>query len=186
MPDESIGERIKALRIGQGKTLAELGESANLSRSYLSQIERDKTTPSLSTLTSIAKALDVGLRYFFETEAETAFVVRRGEGGVGRLPDARSACQHLTPEAGSARLEVCQITLPPHAPPESLPQRSGEELAFVLSGELTITVGDEQFQLAVGDSVHYDASEPHRWQNSCDEPCVVIWSHANPLTNHRT
>jgi transcriptional regulator with XRE-family HTH domain len=186
MQEESIGERIKALRVGQGKTLAELGERAKLSISYLSQIERDKTTPSISTLTSIAKALDVGLRYFFETEAETAFVVRRDEGGAAVLSDTRIACHHLTPEVGEAKLEVCQITLPPLAPSESLPQRAGEELAFVLSGELTITVGDEQFLLAAGDSVHYNALEPHCWQNFGNEPCAVIWSHAIPWTEHQT
>jgi transcriptional regulator with XRE-family HTH domain len=186
MPEESIGERIKALRVGQGKTLSDLGERANLSISYLSQIERDKTTPSISTLTSIAKALDVGLRYFFETEAETAVVVRRGEEGVTISSDTRAACQPLTPEVGETKLDVCRITLPPHAPSESLPQRAGEELAFVLSGELTITIGDEQFLLSAGDSVHYNALEPHCWQNFGSEPCAVIWSHAIPWSEHQS
>jgi transcriptional regulator with XRE-family HTH domain len=62
---KSIGERIKALRTERRLTLAGLGEKVTLSVSYLSQIERDKTTPSLSTLMDIAKVLNVGLRYFF-------------------------------------------------------------------------------------------------------------------------
>jgi quercetin dioxygenase-like cupin family protein len=51
---------------------------------------------------------------------------------------------------------------------------SGEELGFVLSGELTVKVGDEQYTLAAGDSIHYDASQPYHWINAGDEPCVVI------------
>ena len=69
---DSIGERIKALRSDQGLTLARLGEKTGLSTSYLSQIERDKTTPSLVTLTAIARPLNVGVRYFFETEVRQA------------------------------------------------------------------------------------------------------------------
>jgi transcriptional regulator with XRE-family HTH domain len=175
---ESIGERIKALRTEQGMTLAELGEKVKLSASYLSQIERDKTAPSLSTLMDIAKALNVEPRYFFETEAEVACIVRADKGQDEPALDSPGVRQYLTPEAGSNKLTVCRIILQPHISSEQLTTFPGEELVFVLAGKLTIMVGDEQFALAAGDSIHYDANQPHCWSNEGDEPSVVVWSRA--------
>ncbi len=175
---KSIGERIKALRIEQGMTLAELGQNTGLSVSYLSQIERDKTTPSLSTLTGIAKTLNVALRYFFEAEAEAAFVVRSDERHDHTAADSPIARQVLGPKTGNHKLGIYRVVLKPHAPWEELAPYPGEECAFVLSGELTVCVGDEQFVLAAGDSIHYDALQPHGWGNKGDELCTVIWSHS--------
>jgi transcriptional regulator with XRE-family HTH domain len=175
---ESIGERIKALRTEQGMTLAELGEKVKLSTSYLSQIERDKTAPSLSTLMDIANTLNVEPRYFFETEAEVAYILRASGGQDSLAPDSSVARLRLTPDVGSSKLEAYRVILQPHASFERLELFSGEEFGFVLTGELTIGVGDEQFVLAAGDSIHYDASQPHCWSNAGDEPCVVIWGRA--------
>ncbi len=174
---QSVGKRIKELRIERGLTLADLSEETNLSISYLSQVERDKTTPSLATLTSIAQALNVSVRYFFETEAEVAYVVR-AEGEPDHLAQSASGERlPLTPE-GSHKLEVERVTLQPHSAPQQLASFAGEGFAFVLAGTLTVTVGGEQFTLTAGDSIHYDALQPHTWSNTGDVPCVVIWARA--------
>jgi transcriptional regulator with XRE-family HTH domain len=174
----SIGERIKALRTEQGMTLAKLGEKVKLSTSYLSQIERDKTTPSLSTLLDIAKALNVGPRYFFEIEAEAAYILRAGKEQENFTRDTPFIRLRLTPEARTNKLDVYRVQLEPHTSLEQLDTFSGEELGFVLAGELTLKVGDEQYLLAAGDSIHYDASQPYYWINAADEPCVMIWGRA--------
>lgn len=173
---ESVGERIKALRIERGMTLAELSERANLSISYLSQIERDKTTPSLSTLTGIARVFNTGLRYFFEDGDEAAHVVyaSQAENGPGR--DISPERVRLTVQAGDAMVEVYRVVLRPHMRPEQLAPHAGEEFGFVLAGELTMVVGDERFTLAAGDSIHYDAWQPHAWTNEGDAPCMVLWA----------
>jgi transcriptional regulator with XRE-family HTH domain len=181
---KSIGERIKALRTEQAMTLAELGVKVNLSTSYLSQIERDKTTPSLSTLMDIAKVLNVGLRYFFETEAEAAYVVRADKSQDGLALNSSSAGLRLTPEVGGSKIEAYRVILQPHTSSEQLGSFPGEEFGFVLVGELTIKVGDEQFVLAAGDSIHYDALQPYCWINEGDEPCVVIWGRATSQLEH--
>ncbi len=178
---KSIGERIKGLRTEQGMTLAGLGEKVALSVSYLSQIERDKTTPSLSTLTDIAKVLNVGLRYFFEAEAEAAYVVRADQGQADLAPDSSAAWLRLTPEVGSSKIEAYRVVLQPHTPSEQLALLAGEEFIFVLAGMLTLGVGDEQFVLDVGDSIHYDALQPHCWHNAGNEPCVLVWGRAASL-----
>jgi transcriptional regulator with XRE-family HTH domain len=175
---ESIGERIKGLRAQQGMTLAELGEKVNLSTSYLSQVERDRTTPSLATLTAIARVLNVGLRYFFETPVEPVCIVRAESYRNGDTPDGAVQQRCLTPESASNKLTVRRIALRPHASYGDLTTFTGDELVFVLTGELKVVVGEEMFVLGTGDSVHYDASQPHRWSNDGDEPCLLIWSQA--------
>jgi len=175
---KSIGERIKALRTELGMTLAELGKAANLSTSYLSQVERDKTTPSLSTLIDIAAALNVRPRYFFETEAEAAYVTRADEAEDHLVSDGQIARSHLSPEVSANKLASYRVTLRPGASSEQLPTYSGEEFVFVIAGELTGQVGDEEFVLMAGDSIHYDALQPHSWRNAGNEPCIVIWSRA--------
>lgn len=173
---ESVGSRIKALRIERGLTLAKLSQRANISISYLSQIERDKTTPSLNTLTGIARAFDVGLRYFFETDDEVANVVRAHDNLDGSDPSAWLGRVRLTIEEGDDRFEVYRMVIRPHTPPQQRAPYPGEEFGFVLAGELTVTLGGEQFELAIGDSIHYDALQPHAWSNQGNEPCVLIWA----------
>jgi transcriptional regulator with XRE-family HTH domain len=181
---DNIGERIKNLRTEAGMTLAELGKRVNLTASHLSQIERDKTVPSLSTLMDIARVLDIGPRYFFETEVEDTYIQRADRGHDRITPDTPIEYRSLTPKAESSKLAVYRVTLQPHASPKILDQFSGEEFGFVLSGELTIKAGDEQYVLAAGDSIHYDAFQSCYWSNAGDETCVVLWGRAASLKDH--
>ncbi len=172
---QSIGARIRALRTEQKLTLAELADRCGLSTSYLSQVERDKTTPSLPTLTVIAGALSVHLRAFFEMASEAAHVVRLEDrdgdkGNPGRIPE-----RLLTPN-GNARLVVRHVLTPAGGSSGLLPTHPGEELLFVLSGQLLVDVGNECFTLTEGDSLHYDAAQPHTWSNEFREVCAFIWS----------
>lgn len=182
---QKTGERIKASRAQQGLTLAGLGEKTGLSSSYLSQVERDKTTPSLATLTVIARALNVGLRYFFEDEERTAHIVRAG----GQAPGSDGAgqaggCEVLVPNAGTGKLYACKVTLEPHTSSGSLPEFAGEELIFVLSGRLAVDVGDEHFELVSGDSVHFDAAQAHGWTNDGEEIAILLWSRVLSQLEH--
>ncbi len=183
---ESIGERIKILRTDQGMTLAELGEKANLSISYLSQIERDKTSPSLTTLETIAKSLNTGLRYLFESDSEAALVVRANKSTDVTILSLPIERHPLMPLTGNPEIEVYQITIHPHYGMEEIEQFAGEEIIFMLGGELTILIDDEQFILNTGDSIHYDALLTHRWKNATSQSCVMIWGRARALPDYQS
>jgi transcriptional regulator with XRE-family HTH domain len=171
---ESIGSRIKALRTQHGLTLAELGARTGLSTSYLSQVERDKTAPSLPALTEIARALDVHPRHFFAIDSEAACIVRAEHGLNGSALERPLDRQNLTPDGTGNRLAVRRLVLGPQTPPETSAPFQGEELVFVMTGELTLVVGGETIRLAEGDSIHYDAMQPRSWSSEGDEPCTVI------------
>jgi transcriptional regulator with XRE-family HTH domain len=180
---EGIGERIKAARQKRKLTLAKLAEKSNLSASHLSQIERDKSTPSLMTLASVANALEVNLRDLFESEEDQIHIARttrEPEEGSTASPVVRS---RLTSPESRWDLQIDRLTLNPEAPCLEFEPHAGEVLGFVLEGTLMIVIDDEQFELEAGDSIHYDANRPYRLCCSSDSPCTVIWCNSPPQYN---
>jgi transcriptional regulator with XRE-family HTH domain len=177
--ERSIGERLKSLRREQRMTLAELGEKVNLSTGYLSQIERDRTTPSLNTLMNIARVLNVEPRYFFDLGEEAVLVLRAGLAPQPEVIHPTMLHFLLSPQAADNSLHVYRVEIQPHSPPQEFVPYSGEQLCFVLSGELTIVVGDETYLLKAGDSIHYDALLLHSWANYGGQPCIMIWGQAS-------
>jgi transcriptional regulator with XRE-family HTH domain len=175
----SIGERVKFLRTEKGMTLAVLGDKVNLSTSYLSQIERDRTNPSLTTLMNIAKVLNVEPRYFFESGDNNTLVLRTDQASQPEILGPAMVRYPLSPKDSDNTLQVCRVVIQPHSPLEEFGLYSGEEMCFVLSGELTVVVGDETHVLKAGDSIHYDALLLHNWFNQSDQPCELIWSRAS-------
>ena len=192
---QSIGGRVKTLRAERKLTLAELAERAGVSTSYLSQVERDKTTPSLATLTALAAALDVQVRYFFETTTEAAFLIRSRDpvrpadanrSNNGALSGVEAALsvrlvgvseQPLVP-SGRTRLVVTRLHIPPGGTSGELHSFPGEGFLYVLAGSIRVDLGGESYSLSAGDSLHYDAAQPHAWRNDSDEVCTVIWGRA--------
>lgn len=177
--EDSLGGRLRALRAKQGITLAQLGKMVGLSPSYLSQIEREKANPSLVTLSSIADTLGVELRSLFEHSLPVWQVVRKG--GGERLSDdkSRAVFQILSSAAVRGKIEPCRVACPPGMRTER-GSHAGEELVFVLEGQLEVEVGEETFTLDRGDSIHYQAGQPHCWRNPGARKCIVIWAVSPP------
>lgn len=172
---------MKELRTEKGLTLAELSESTDLSISYLSQIERDKTMPSLPTLISIAKIFNTGLRYFFESEGEDVYVIR-----ANKAPASSSDVPlSLSPQNWNPRITVKRILCQPGTSSQALEQYTGEEIILILDGKLTVTIDDEVYVLTAGDSIHYDALQPHSWKNESAEVCTILWNRAFSISDHQ-
>jgi transcriptional regulator with XRE-family HTH domain len=171
---KSIGTRIKSLRIERGLTLAGLGEKSTLSTSYLSQIERDKSMPSIGTLAVIAQVLDVAPRFFFENETELVFMVDSNVDAPGEQAAGRPRHRRLSPGADGNKLGVSRVSVEPLGSSGPLPTFAGEELLFVLDGRLEIVVGGESHSLGEGDSIHYDTEMPHCWTNRSEGSCTML------------
>jgi transcriptional regulator with XRE-family HTH domain len=177
---ESLGKNLRALRKAEGLTLVQLGDQAGLSASYLSQVERGVTMPSLPRLTSIAQALGVELRVFFEDDVASPRIVRANQGRKLQCTDGISVELLSAHPTGKSIQPYC-IAFRPGAGREHNSVYPGEECGFVLKGELTVTVGEETYMLAAGDSIHYHRHEPHSWHNHGDEECVVLWTASPPV-----
>jgi transcriptional regulator with XRE-family HTH domain len=177
---ESLGKNLRALRKAEKLTLVQLGEIAGLSASYLSQVERGVTIPSLSRLTGIAQALGVEVRLFFEDDAATPCIVRANQGKKLK-GTAGTSVELLSAQPFGKTIQPHCVVFRPGASRECASVFPGEECGFVLKGELTVTVGEETFVLTAGDSIHYHRHQPHCWRNNADEECVVLWTVSPPV-----
>jgi transcriptional regulator with XRE-family HTH domain len=176
---QNLGKRLKALRKEQGLTLAQLGQRANLSASYLSQIERGETMPSLARLATMARILDVEVGYFFEDDVSAPCVVKLNQGK--RLSGTTDATMELlSADALDKKIQPYRVVCQPGASRDQPPTHPGEEFGFVLKGQLTVTVGEETFVLKAGDSIHYQTLQPHSWRNEGDKECIAVWAVSPP------
>lgn len=176
---QQLGKRLRALRHEQGLTLAELGRQVGLSASYLSQVERGITMPSLSTLTTIARELDVGMGHFFEDDHSALRVIKSTHGK--RIDDKSGIIVELLSAAPSDKsIRPHRVVCQPGASRDQPPVHSGEGFCFVLQGQLTVTVGEETYSLDAGDSIHYQSHQPHSWRNEHRTECIFIWAVSPP------
>jgi transcriptional regulator with XRE-family HTH domain len=177
---ESVGRRLKALRSEQGITLAQLGGMVGLSASYLSQIERNKAQPSLATLSSVAETLGVELRSFFDHPTPVWKVVRKGRAEMFTDRNCEVAFELLSSQDVRGKFQPYRVTCRPGMEIDTC-AHPGEELVFILQGQLEVSVGEEAFTLKEGDSIHYQGSQAHGWRNDLPEECVLIWALSPPF-----
>lgn len=179
-----IGGEIKNLRKARGITLDALSEAAGLSKGYLSQIERGVSSPSVKALHSISRALGVTISWFFPPNTDDDddlrdYVVRASSRRkltfVAGITD-----ELLSPNLGR-QLELLRCTFPPGSESGKEPYtHQGEEAGFVISGELNLWIGERRVVLCEGDSFAFASDLPHRYTNSSNRECVVIWAVTPP------
>jgi transcriptional regulator with XRE-family HTH domain len=171
-----VGERLRVLRQFRRCTLRTLAARSGLSESFLSQVERGRSSASIESLRRIAGALGVSMADLFEPDSVPGpAVLRRDErpalsfGVLGRkLLLTPRPLHHLEVFAGE--LEVGGSTGDqPYAHGDS------EELFVVLSGTVELNLGDDLFELERGDSIDYRSSTPHRVANVGQERAEVMW-----------
>lgn len=178
-----LGDRMRALRKRRGLTLADLAAKAGFSPGYISQIERNLAQPSIPALVSIAAALEVTVQWFFsgpgDTAAEERGYVVRARNRLRIDYDTGIVDELLTPKL-SAQVEMILCRLPPGSGSKEAYSHKGDEVGFVVSGELELWVGDRHFHLFAGDSCSFASSEPHRYRNPGDQDSVILWAISPP------
>ena len=191
-PNQSLGQKIRERRKDQQLTLVQVAEGSKISPSFLSQIERDQATPSVTTLYALAKTLEVSAASFF-TESSTnagaeansftqnsVTVVRAAQRKILISPDSNILNELLTPDLRGA-IEMMLIVMPPKTDSgaESF-VHVGEECGVILKGQLEIWVGEEKFILEPGDSIYYSSDIPHRSKNIGDTDVVMVVAKTSP------
>ena len=176
-----LGPRIRSLRQARQVTLRELAERAGVTESFLSQVEREVTSPSIASVQRIARALDLGIADLFVDEPPLGRVVRRAERRRIAYNGLNAVDEFLT--AGrDGRLQVILTTLEPGGGTgdEAYTHESDEEVVIVLEGSLDLWVGDEHHLLADGDSITYSSRLPHRNRNPGPERAVILFCATPP------
>ena len=164
-------------------TLQDLSKACGVSVSHISQVERDNAAPTLGTLADIAAALDVSLDYFVATPRQSDSVTRAGERPRFSISENSIIYEQIGAEFPGHELTSFVMNVPPDYRSEIV-QHAGEELIFVLEGEIMLVVDGQQFRLREGDSMHYLGQHPHSWSNPGAQMARLLWTGKmlNPMT----
>ena len=171
-----IGPKIKRLRIRNGLTLEELASRCELTKGFLSQLERDLASPSIATLEDILEALGTSLSEFFQEEREEKVVFR----GEDFFIDERDDCtiRWIVPNTQKNKMEPILLELPSGG--QSFPSgpHAGEEFGYVLKGEIVIVLGKERYKAKAGESFYYTPDRKHYIISK--KGAEILWVSAPP------
>ncbi|MCE8508888.1 helix-turn-helix domain-containing protein [Ruegeria pomeroyi] len=164
----AIGREVRAFRKQQGITVAELSKLTDLSIGMLSKIENGNTSPSLTTLQTLANALSVPLTAFFKgyEEKREALHTKAGQGLEIERAGTRAGHQysllgHIGSNSSGVIVEPYLITLSTESDTFKTFQHDGIEMIYMLEGKVDYLHGSEIYPLEPGDTLFFDADAPH-------------------------
>ena len=179
-----LGQQIRQLRKARNMTLADLAGRTGMSLSYLSQVERSISDPSVVALYEISRALDVNISWFFANgdpgpDEEREFVVRAGR--RRKVVFEGGAVDELISPHLNGQLELLLSRFPPGSMSgKDSYTHNGDEGGLVIAGQLELWIGSRHFLLAKGDSFTFPSSLPHRYGNPGETETVVVWAITPP------
>lgn len=169
-----LGEKIRRKRNEIGMSMKELSEMIGLSPGFISQIEREIAEPSITSLRKIAEALDIPMFNFFIEESSASRVVRHNESQEVIFPNSNVTYKLLTPDLNRQMKTLLGTIEPGESLSDEPIAYMGEEVIYILEGEMFISIGIDEYRLSQGDTVFYYANIPHRIINSGDIPLKFI------------
>ncbi len=170
-----IGAKIKALRLHKGLTQEELGERTDLSKGFISQLERGLNSPSIETLFSILEVLGTSPKRFFDDELEeTKIVYAEDEQTTIADEENRYEMRWLIPSSNEKEMEPVLLTFAKRGQFKRFEPSPAQTFLYVLQGKIRIELGDEIWIADRGNSVYYEAKAPHRIANAADGPSRIL------------
>lgn len=173
--DALIGRRLRALREARRLTVAQLAEAAGVSKGFLSRLERDLTSPSVSTLVTLCQVL--GARAGDVLDAPDVTVVRAADAPAISLGGEGITERLVTPRA-MRDLQIIRAEIAPEGRGEAelYTVDCRIEAVHVVSGRLELRTTESVHVLEEGDTVTFPGGEPHTWTNPEPRPAVVLWT----------
>jgi transcriptional regulator with XRE-family HTH domain len=175
----SIGDKIRRLRIKYGLTQEELAARTELSKGFISQVERDLASPSIATLMDILEALGTNIRDFFNETIEEKIVfgaddifVQEDENGF--------EIRWLVTTSQKNTMEPIMLTLEPGGKSMVHNAHEGEEFGHVLAGWVTLCIGPRRLKVRKGDSFYYRPTDQHWLENNGKLQAKLLWVSSPP------
>lgn len=175
-----IGQRIRRLRRESRKTLLEVAAEANLSIGFLSQVERNLTGISISSLVNVANALNVPLGELIEQPRQPQPDSHHGSRESYALDRTQQRYERLSTTFDGSLINAVKVQMMEGYRSEWV-AHGGDEFVYVLAGQVCYTVGKKDYPLSPGDSIHFDARKRHRVANVGDGPAELIVVGTLPL-----
>ncbi len=161
-----LGAKIREKRLEKQMSIKDMAEKTGLTSGFISQVERNQTEPSITSLRKISQALEVPVFNFFIDEQNNNIVVKKSQRQKLKFTNSHLEYELLTPDLNRqmemffARLESGASTC------EEPLAHKGEEVTLVLKGQMEIIIGIDKYNLEEGDSIYYFASVPHQIINT--------------------
>lgn len=175
-----IGAKIKELRIQKGLTQEELADRTELSKGFISQFERDLTSPSIATLIDILQALGTGLKDFFSEESDEQIVFKESDYFEKLDDEYKNKTEWIIPNAQKNIMEPIRLTLEPGGSTYPDNPHEGEEFGYVLSGSITIHMGKQSWRAKKGESFYFTPRSTHYISASPKSGACLIWVSSPP------
>ncbi len=170
----TLGEKLRARRRELGLTLQTVANRAGLTVGFISQIERDLTAPSLSSLVSVSQVLEMHVSEFLSQPKGDKSITRQDERRAYAVGNNSMSYERLSSNFAGNVLRSVLVHEPPGHKGEPI-SHDGEEMLFVLSGMLTAEIGGIHTILKTGDSIHFPSTTTHSSWNHTDETTTFLW-----------
>ena len=173
-----IGNRLKELRVLKGLTQEELADRSELSKGFISQLERNLTSPSITTLMDILQCLGTSIGEFFNEAPDEQIVFGKQDYFVKEDTEYKNEIKWIIPNAQKNTIEPIYLTL--QAGGSTCPDtpHEGEEFGYVLQGAVSIHLGNKTYKAKKGESFYYTADKTHFL--SSKNGATLIWVSSPP------
>ncbi len=176
-----IGSKIKRLRVRLGLTQEELAARTELTKGFISQLERDITSPSIATLMDILEALGTNVSEFFsDREDDGVMTYAADDMFIKADEEAGVTIRWLVTNAQRNALEPILVTLAPGASTEPDDPHEGEEFGYMLSGVITLVSGEQKRKVRRGDAFYFRPTGVHYLINTGKSEGKVLWVSTPP------
>jgi transcriptional regulator with XRE-family HTH domain len=173
-----IGKKIKELRVIKGLTQEELADRAELSKGFISQLERNLTSPSIATLMDILQCLGTTIGEFFQEQTEDPIVFHKADYFEKNDPELRNTIQWIIPNAQKNTMEPIRLTLEKGGSTYPDNPHEGEEFGYVLKGSVTIHLGSRHYTAKSGESFYFTPDKKHYITSK--EGAALLWVSTPP------
>lgn len=170
-----IGHRMKELRILYGLTQQELADRLELSKGFISQLERNLTSPSIGTLLDIIQCLGTTPAEFFADDAPEQIVFKHEDYFEKEDTEKNSLLEWLVPNSQKDSMEPIRMTLHPGGTTEIYLPHEGEEFGYLLKGAIRIIYGTKAYTVKQGETFYFKSNKKHHIENTSKKDAVFIW-----------
>ena len=174
----NIGSKLKELRVLKGLTQEELADRAELSKGFISQVERDLTSPSIATLMDILQCLGTSIGEFFNESPEEQIVFGKNDYFEKYDADLKNEIKWIIPNAQKNVMEPILLTLEAGGSTYPDTPHEGEEFGYVLQGAVSIHRGNKVHRAKKGESFYFTADKKHYLTSKTG--AVIIWVSSPP------
>lgn len=176
----NIGQKIKELRVQKSLTQEELADRAELSKGFISQLERDLTSPSIATLMDILQCLGTNLEEFFSETTAEQVVFKKTDYFEKHDTELNNLVKWIIPNAQKNMMEPILLSLDPGGSTYPDNPHEGEEFGYVISGSIVLHIGSRSFKAKKGESFYFTANKQHHITASNKSGATILWVSTPP------